>query len=116
MSNLSASRVSKYVLIALGFLSAGVPPARAAPGSPLSALVSRPANSTCLAGPPPSVGGYARLDQVFTQTQGLKSFDFRFSPANSARWYFIARAGKLYTFAGSETPELALDATSWVGV
>ena len=46
----------------------------------------------------------------------MRAFDFRYSPAEPQRWYFITRAGKLYTFVADGTPELALDVAPLVGV
>ncbi|QNT69327.1 PQQ-dependent sugar dehydrogenase [Defluviicoccus vanus] len=82
---------------------------------PLSGLDTRPSNSTCLAGSPPPTT--AVFQDVFTQIWTYKPFDLRQSPVDQNRWYFITRAGQLYTFvAPNGTPKLLLDISDKIGV
>ncbi len=106
----------KFITLLSGlWLLAAASTAAAAPGNPLAALTSRPSNTTCLAGPPPAAEGNVVLNRQFPQTAGMKAFDFRYSPANPQRWYFITRTGKLFSFEGTGAPELALDVAPLVG-
>lgn len=107
--------IYKFIPLLSALWLVAVSSASAAPGSPLSALTSRPSNTTCLAGPRPAAEGNVVLNRQFLQTAGMRAFDFRYSPANPQRWYFITRAGKLFTFEGAGTPELALDVAPLVG-
>lgn len=82
---------------------------------PLAGLDSRPDNPTCLAGDPPT--STPIFVDVFSQTQPFLPFDMRQSPVDPNRWYFVTRAGKVYTFlAPNGTPHLVLDIGDRIGV
>jgi uncharacterized repeat protein (TIGR03806 family) len=100
-------------LVSVIMLSGGVTSSGAA--DPLAGMTVRPDNPTCLAGDPPTGQGI-RLQQVFSQTVPFRPFHFQQSPRNPNRWYFITRAGQMYTFTGTQTPQLALDIAAKIGV
>lgn len=89
-------------------------PAGAAHGDPPSALDSRPANATCVAGPPPGSAG-VRMQRVWTGLDAIHPFDVRRAPGGSD-FYAINRAGKMYRWRPGTAPVLVLDVAARVGV
>ncbi len=93
----------------------GVAPTTAA--EPLSGMISRSDNSTCLAGDRPTSPQDVTLRPVFGQLSTLIPFYLQQSPVELQRWYSASRNGKIYTFlTPSGAPELALDIGFLIGV
>jgi len=68
-------------------------------GTPVGGLDARPANTTCLAGDPPSSTVALTVQRVFTSLPNFNQpIAMLQEPGNSARWYVVQKTGSVRVF------------------
>lgn len=72
---------------------------------PVGGLDARPANTTCLAGDPPSTNISIAVQRVFPNLTFTQPIAMLQAPGNSSRWYVVQKTGSVRMF--DNTPNVA---------